>query len=53
MIPIKCQLCRECCREEEYCEIVPKLGFAENCLDFIFEPLYLVDYLEELEKRMK
>ncbi len=53
MIPIKCRLCRECNREDGYCEIEPKSGFAENCDEFTFEPLYLIDYLEELEERIK
>lgn len=50
-IPVKCQLCWYCQREEGFCgweydENEPKLPFVDNCDEFKFEVLYLIDFLD-------
>ena len=54
-IPIKCRICYFCNREEGFCdwkhfEGEPNLPFIDLCEEFKFEPLYLVDILEEIIK---
>ena len=54
-IPIKCRICYHCNREERFCQWedgdnASKLPFTEDCDEFKFEVLFLIDVLEELAK---
>ena len=53
MIPIKCKICYHCSREEEKCYFDGEQECIEDCEEFQFEPLYLVDFLEDLEDRVR
>ena len=55
MIPVKCRICFFANREEGFCSYEygkgePKLPFLGDCEEFKFEPLFLVELLEEMVK---
>lgn len=50
-IPIQCQLCSLCQREQAICSLEPDKPFINiACEEFKFYPPYLVDYLEAKAK---